>query len=101
MRRNIVLVFFAVIALMAFTGAAMGQMGQAPNDDMIKAQIGKAIQANPGLSIGDVFVDSKNGDVTLSGKVANKDAERQIVDIAKKTPGVKSVKSNLQVYQQK
>ncbi len=101
MRKNLVMVSFALIVLMAFTGMAMGQMGQAPNDQMIKSQISKAIQANPRLSIGDVFVDSKDGNVTLSGKVANRDAEKQIVDIAKKTPGVKSVNSKLEVYQQR
>ncbi|MEN6463854.1 MAG: BON domain-containing protein [Syntrophaceae bacterium] len=89
---------FAVVALMVYTGVAMGQ---AASDDAIKAQINKGIQANPALSIGNVNVDVKNGDVTLSGKVANKQSERQIVDIAQKTPGVKSVKSNLEVYQQR
>jgi len=98
MRKNIVLVLFAVVALMVYTGVAMGQ---AASDDAIKAQINKGIQANPALSIGNVNVDVKNGDVTLSGKVANKQSERQIVDIAQKTPGVKSVKSNLEVYQQR
>jgi osmotically-inducible protein OsmY len=102
MRKKIVMVSFALVAVMAFTGLAFGQMGQqAPNDDMIKAQISKAIQANPGLSIGNVMVDSKDGNVTLSGKVANRNAEKQIVNIAAGTPGVKSVKSNLEVYQQK
>jgi osmotically-inducible protein OsmY len=96
MRKSIVV--FAVIALLAFTGIAMGQ---AVSDDMIKSQINKSIQASPGLSIGNVMVDSKDGNVTLSGKVANKEAEKQIVDMANKTPGVKSVKSNLQVYQQR
>lgn len=98
MRKNLVLVIFAIFALMAFTGVAMGQ---AVSDDMIKSQINKSIQANPGLSIGNVMVESKDGNVTLSGKVASKEAERQIVDMANKTPGVKSVKSNLQVYQQR
>lgn len=98
MRKNLVMVFFVVVAFMAFTGLAMGQ---AASDDAIKAQISKAIQAQPGLSIGNIMVDSKDGNVTLSGKVANKPAEKQIVEIAKSTPGVKSVKSNLQVYQQR
>jgi len=96
--RKIAIVICSIFALMAFTATAMGQ---AVSDDMIKSQINKSIQANPGLSIGNVMVDSKDGNVTLSGKVANKEAERQIVDMAKKTPGVKSVNSKLQVYQQR
>ncbi len=98
MRKNLVLALFVISTLMVFTGMAIGQ---AASDSAMKAQIEKGIQANPALSIGNVNVDVKNGDVTLSGKVANKAAEKQIVDIAQKTPGVKSVKSNLQVYQQK
>lgn len=96
--RKIAIVICSIFALMAFTATAMGQD---VSDDMIKSQINKSIQANPGLSIGNVMVDSKDGNVTLSGKVANKEAERQIVDMAKKTPGVKSVNSKLQVYQQR
>ncbi len=98
MRKKLVVVLFAIFAITAFTGISFGQ---AVSDDMIKSQINKSIQANPGLSIGNVMVDSKDGNVTLSGKVANKEAERQIVDMAKKTPGVKSVNSKLQVYQQR
>ena len=102
MRQNIFMMLVVFVALTAFTGLAFGQMGQqaAPNDNMIKAQISKAIQANPKLSIGNINVDSKNGNVTLSGKVISKVHEQQIIDIAKSTPGVKSVNSKIVVYQQ-
>lgn len=96
--RKIAMVICSIFALMAFTATAMGQ---AVSDDMIKSQINKSIQANPRLSIGNVVVDSKDGNVTLSGKVASRMDEKQIVDIAKSTPGVKNVKSNLEVYQQR
>lgn len=96
--RKIAIVICSIFALMAFTATAMGQ---AVSDDMIKSQINKSIQANPRLSIGNVMVDSKDGNVTLSGKVASRMDEKQIVDIAKSTPGVKNVKSNLEVYQQR
>lgn len=98
--KKIMTLFVVLVALAAFSGIAAGQ-GQAVDDKAIEAQINKQIQSNPALSIGNVNVQSKNGNVTLSGKVANKVSEQQIVDMVKKTPGVKSVKSNLQVYQQR
>jgi len=98
MRKKLVVVLIAIFAITAFTGISFGQ---AVSDDMIKSQINKSIQANPRLSIGNVVVDSKDGNVTLSGKVASRMDEKQIVDIAKSTPGVKNVKSNLEVYQQR
>jgi osmotically-inducible protein OsmY len=98
MRRNIILTLFVLVALMVFTGIAAGQ---AADDNAIQSEIANKIQANPALSIGNVYVESKNGHVTLSGEAANEMTMKQIIAIAKSTPGVKSVKSNLKIYQQK
>lgn len=95
MRKTILPVLVLFVALMAFSGIAVGQT----LDTMIKSQIESQLHANPMLSKAPIGVESKNGNVTLSGKVANADVAKQIVGIAKSTPGVKSVKQNLEIQQ--
>lgn len=101
MRKKIILSLFALIVLMSFSGIVEGQ---ATDDKAIVSEISSRIQAmsvdpsNPALYVNNVTVKSHDGDVILSGYVANGAAKKQIIDIAKSTPGVKSVKSNLKIY---
>lgn len=48
-------------------------------------------------TLGDIDVDSKDGVVTLKGKVDSADAKKKAETIAKQVDGVKSVKNQLKV----
>jgi len=97
MRKSIVLLLIVLVALFAcqtFTGRTAGEN---VDDTVIKSEINGKILADPNLKFFQIDVASFNGNVTLSGAVPNREAETKLLDIARKTNGVKSVKSNLQI----
>ncbi len=77
-----------------FTGKTAGQ---SLDDKVITTDIKAKILRDPELKTFAVDVDTYKGDVTLSGQVPNRAAERRLVQMAENTKGVKSVRTNLQV----
>lgn len=71
--------------------------GQSMDDTVITGDIKAKIFRDPELKTWAVDVDTYQGNVTLSGQVPNKAAERRLTEIAQNTKGVRSVKTNLQV----
>jgi hyperosmotically inducible protein len=72
-------------------------VGDQWDDATITANIKTKMSDDPGVNAGDVDADTSEGHVILTGVVkTGKEAERA-VEIARKVPGVKSVKNALQV----
>ena len=64
----------------------------------LTTKVKTALAKDEGLkTMTDIDVDSKDGVVTLKGKVDSADMKKKAGDIAKKVSGVKSVKNELKV----
>jgi len=74
-----------------------------PNDDQIRRAVYRAIYSQPGLdmyslrAVPTIHIIVKNGNVTLTGAVANQGDKQRAVIAAKGVPGVFSVKDEIQV----
>jgi hyperosmotically inducible protein len=91
-----------VLALLIFTagcGAAAGRTGvnRAFDDATITAQVKTALINAPVDSIARIDVETRQGVVTLSGRVNSKDEEVKAIALARTVKGVTDVKSTLQV----
>lgn len=100
MRKTVLLLLVVLFALTACSSTTGRTAGQNVDDTVIKSEINGKILADPNLKFFQIDVASFNGNVTLSGQVPNRDAETKLLNIARNTKGVKSVKSNLQIKQQ-
>jgi hyperosmotically inducible protein len=64
----------------------------------LTTKVKTALASDAGLStMTNIDVDSKDGVVTLKGKVDSADMKKKAGDVAKKVSGVKSVKNELKV----
>ena len=64
----------------------------------LTTKVKSALAADAGLkTMTNIDVDSKDGVVTLKGKVDSADLKKKAGDVAKKVSGVKSVKNELKV----
>jgi hyperosmotically inducible protein len=91
------LAFSLLAGCQHFTGKTAGQT---IDDAAITADIKGKILKTPGLKTMAIDVDTFQGNVTLSGAVAGKEAEQEAIRLARTTNGVKSVKNNLHVQPQ-
>jgi osmotically-inducible protein OsmY len=78
----------------ALKGRSMMRTGA---DMAITARIKTALLGDPVVSASDINVDTMNGVVHLRGTVASKAEAQKAVAVARKTLGVKAVKSYLKV----
>jgi hyperosmotically inducible periplasmic protein len=79
------------------TETAVGKTTSASKDGWITSKTKIALYADDRVSGNGINVDTKNGTVTLRGKVASSDEKKAAEEIAKGVDGVSSVKNNLQV----
>jgi hyperosmotically inducible protein len=64
----------------------------------LTTKVKSALAADAGLStMTNIDVDSKDGVVTLKGKVDSADLKKKAGEVAKKVSGVKSVKNELKI----
>jgi len=99
MRKSAIVLLVVLVGLFACQSMTGRTAGQTVDDSVIKSEINGKILADPDLKFFQIDVASFNGNVTLSGQVPNREAETKLLNIARNTEGVKSVKSNLQVKQ--
>lgn len=99
MRKSAIVLLVVLVGLFACQSMTGRTAGQTVDDSVIKSEINGKILADPDLKFFQIDVASFNGNVTLSGQVPNREAETKLLNIARNTKGVKSVKSNLQVKQ--
>jgi len=91
----ILIVFsLSVLGCASLTGRTAGEI---VDDSTITTAINAKIVKDPDLQYLKIDVDSKAGNVTLSGFVSNKAAEDRLIQYARETKGVKSVTSNLKI----
>ena len=67
------------------------------DDGTITARVKTALLNDTQVGATKIDVDTANGVVTISGLVKSKEEETRAVELVRQTPGVKDVKSALQV----
>src|SRR5262245_54762181 len=90
MRRNL-LVFFVLLAAISFVGCKTN------NDTKITTEAETKIMDDERLDAAKIDVDTKDGVVTLNGKVLGKEEEARAIDLVRAVPGVANVVSKLEV----
>jgi hyperosmotically inducible periplasmic protein len=84
--------------VLPLTFAACGKsVGETIDDATLTARVKTALLNDPQVGGLKIDVDTSLGVVTLSGIVKSPTEEQRAVQLAKQTPGVKDVKSTLQV----
>lgn len=88
----------AAALLTTLLAAACGKtVGETIDDATITTRVKTALLNDPAVAGLKIDVDTFKGVVTLSGQVKSTEEESKAVSIARRTPGVGSVKSTLQV----
>ena len=78
----------------------VGPKGYVRSDERIRELVCDDLMDDPWLDASGIEVAVKDGEVTLSGTVENRDAKRWAEDIAEHAGGVKHVQNNLRVIGQ-
>lgn len=73
------------------------QTGAQPSDEQIQRQIHQALDNNPTTANSNIQAEVKNGTVTLTGSVRNRQAKMAATSIAWNSNGVQDVHNNVQV----
>jgi hyperosmotically inducible protein len=88
----------ALAWLLPLTFAACGKtVGETIDDATITARVKTALLNDPQVGAMKIDVDTTQGVVTMSGVVKNKAEETRAIELARQTPGVRDVKSTMQV----
>lgn len=74
-----------------------GPKGYVRSDERIREQICEAMTEDAALDASDVEVSVENGEVTLSGSVADRNAKRRAEDLSYDCFGVRDVQNNIRV----
>ena len=77
-----------------------GPKGYTRSDDRIREDVNDRLTDDHFLDASEVEVRVANGEVTLTGHVAHRDAKRRAEDLADHVAGVKHVQNNLRVQEQ-
>jgi osmotically-inducible protein OsmY len=75
----------------------VGPKGYVRSDERIRELVCDDLMDDPWVDASGIEVTVKDGEVTLSGTVENRDAKRWAEDIAEHAGGVKHVQNNLRV----
>lgn len=98
---RILRIFIAIFFCISLSsGYALGEgrtIGEAVDDSVITTEINAKIVKDPELSFIKIDVDTREGNVTLTGKVPSDEAKDRLVELAGKVKGVKHVEDNLTV----
>ena len=76
-----------------------GPKGYTRSDDRIKEDVCDCLTDDPMLDAGEIEVQVKNGEVTLSGAVSDRLAKRHAEDMIERVSGVKNVQNSIRVKQ--
>ena len=97
LHKTFVIQVLALVLAATFAGACGKTVGETIDDATITSRVKVALLDDPATGGMRIDVDTFKGVVTLSGRVKSAAENQQAVAIARRTPGVKSVKSALQV----
>ncbi|MGE5243486.1 MAG: BON domain-containing protein [Betaproteobacteria bacterium] len=88
----------AIAIVLPLLAAACGKsIGETVDDATITARVKTALLNDPSVSAMRIDVDTTKGVVTMSGVVKSQAEEQRAIQIARGIPGVRDVKSTLQV----
>ena len=88
----------AMLVIVPLLVSACGKtVGETVDDATITTRVKTALLNDPQVAGLKIDVDTTKGIVTMSGIVTSKDEEQRAVTIARGVPGVKDVKSTLQL----
>jgi osmotically-inducible protein OsmY len=89
---------FALVATVVLTGC-MSTVGakRQMKDSEITASVKTRLAADPDVAAINIDVDTLEGTVTLSGRVASDKERQEALDLARGTEGVRKVVDNLKV----
>lgn len=86
------------VCLLPYIGVACGKtIAETIDDAGITARVKTSLLNDPLVGGIKIDVDTTNGVVTMSGLVKSKAEEARAVELARQIPGVRDVKSTLQV----
>lgn len=74
-----------------------GPKGYQRADARIEEDVNDRLSDDPALDASDISVTVKDGEITLSGFVANRWDKRRAEDVAENASGVKHVQNNLRI----
>jgi len=77
-----------------------GPKGYRRADDRIEEDVNEALTDSPDLDASEIEVKVSNGEVILSGTVAERSAKRTAEDIAERCSGVKDVRNEIRVQRE-
>jgi osmotically-inducible protein OsmY len=99
--REVAVVILAVSLIAPMFAACAGKIvrREAIDDLTITASVKTALLNEPTITAPRIDVDTKQGVVTLSGRVASKQEELKAIELARSVGGVVDVKSTLQIQQ--
>src|SRR5689334_4510486 len=80
--------------------AGRGPKGWQRSDDRIREDINERLTDHPHVDASEIDVQVKNGEVTLTGTVDDRQAKRIAEDLAENVSGVKEVHNQLRIQQQ-
>jgi hyperosmotically inducible periplasmic protein len=86
-----------VVSLLA--GCAGKSVRKSVDDLTITARVKTALLNDPDITAPRIDVETANGVVTLSGRVASKQEEQKAIQVARSIGGVVDVRSTLQIQQ--
>ena len=93
--------FFFVMALASALGCASTSTqegaGEYVDDTVIPSKVKSAIFGDPTLKSAEINVETFKGVVQLSGFVGTVADQRKALELARKVPGVKSVKDDMRL----
>jgi len=87
----------SALLCVCLSAAAFAQEKAAPSDDRITDQVSMRLAVDPDVKGGALKVTSKDGVVTITGRVDTEKAKRKAEKLAKKVKGVKSVTNDVTV----
>lgn len=82
------------------TARGKGPKGYTRSDERIKESVCDCLTDDSHLDAGEIEVQVKSGEVTLSGTVPDRQAKRHAEDLVEHLSGVKHVQNNLRVKEQ-
>ena len=97
-RRRMTSSLLALIVALPLTFAACGKtVGETIDDATITARVKTALLNDRDVAGLKIDVDTTLGVVTMSGVVRSRSEEQRAIQLARRVPGVKDVRSTLQV----
>ncbi len=99
LRTGAVLFVAIALAVPMLLSACGKTVGQTIDDATITTRVKTALLNDPDVGALHINVDTSQGVVTLSGTVKSPGEQQKAIQIARQVPGVKDVKSTLQVGQ--